>query len=97
MIPHRDTLLVTGSDDTEGLGAVTELAEPALQEPRNVTGQAFVFENGDWKAFVPGPGHPYRERFRLMARISAAQNYDQQKHLLDKKYDAVAPTSSSRA
>jgi hypothetical protein len=88
MLPSRDILLVTGSDDADGLAAMAAIAEPALREPRTVSGTAFVFEKGAWSAFVPPIGHPQRDRFRLMAHMSLAQDYEQQKHWLDRKHQA---------
>jgi hypothetical protein len=38
IVPHRDVLLVTGSEDEAGLGRLLDLAEPALQETRAVSG-----------------------------------------------------------
>ncbi len=87
MIPMRDILLVTGADDVEGLGTVADIAEPALQQPRTVSGVAYVFVDGTWRRFEPPPGHPQRERFRLMARMTAAEDYEAQKQLLDKTHE----------
>lgn len=51
-IPNRDTLIVTGSADDEGLAAAARLASEALDEPRPMTGRAWVLD-GTWKPFLP--------------------------------------------
>lgn len=51
-IPNRDTLIVTGSTDEAGLTAAARLAGEALDEPRAMTGRAWVLD-GTWKPFLP--------------------------------------------
>jgi len=51
-IPNRDTLIVTGSADDEGLAAAARLVDEALDEPRPMTGRAWVLD-GSWKPFLP--------------------------------------------
>jgi hypothetical protein len=46
LLPHRDHLLVTGSDDEAGLARVAEIAEDLLEETRAETGRAFVWRDG---------------------------------------------------
>lgn len=88
LIPTRDVLLVTGADDVAGLGVVADIAEPALQGTRTISGVAHVFTDGAWRRFEPPVGHPQRERFRCMARMSTAADYEAQKQLLDQKHES---------
>jgi len=45
-VPHRDSLIVTGSEDSEGLLQACALAEPLLKENRRISGQPLVFRGG---------------------------------------------------
>jgi len=51
-IPTRDLLLVTGSEDTEGIERIRDVGEQAMCEtPYNVTPVLFVWENGKFEVF----------------------------------------------
>ncbi len=89
LIPQRDHLYVTGSDDDAGLGRIAAIAEPLLQEPRRVTGHAFVWRDGSWMSFAPEPGHPQHLAFRRLVYITEAQNYNEQKAVLDQQNQAA--------
>ena len=45
LLPHRDHLFVTGSDDERGLGRSADLAAPLLEDHRRVTGRACVLRD----------------------------------------------------
>ena len=51
-VPRRDLLLVTGSEDENGLKTLDKLAELAVSEANHtVTSRLFVRKNGDWLPF----------------------------------------------
>lgn len=51
-VPSRDILLVTGSQDAEGLGTVREIAgEVVVSDPYFLTNQLFVYRDGRFQLF----------------------------------------------
>ncbi len=71
MVPNRNSLIITGADDAEGLLAMARLTEEALKQPRPMTGYAFRLDNG-WVPFLPPAGHPeYISLHRLFVQTLA--------------------------
>jgi hypothetical protein len=87
MVPNRDTLLLTGSEDDEGLAQMATLAEKALENPRPISGAAVRLEGDSWVPFLPDSEHPAHSRFRLLAVRSMAQDYAEQSELLKALHD----------
>jgi hypothetical protein len=87
VVANRDTLLLTGSDDDEGLTRVAALAEEALGQPRAVSGRAVRLDGETWLPFLPGPGHPAHARFRELTVRSLGQDYADQAELLRALYE----------
>lgn len=83
MVPNRDTLLVTGSDDPEGLAIMADLAEKALEEPRPMCAIPLRLEEDEWVTWTPPPGHTLHHKFRLLEVKSLYGEYADQKPLLD--------------
>lgn len=83
MIPNRDTLLVTGSGDEEGLAMMVELAEKALDDPRPLAATPLRLHDGEWVDWMPADGHPLRNRFRELERRYYYLEYADQKETLD--------------
>jgi hypothetical protein len=88
LLPHRDHLFLTGSDDERGLGRIAALAAPLLEDHRRVTGRACVWRDGRWQPFVPPEGHPCRPRFVELRLQTDAGNYDEQKAVLEEQAEA---------
>jgi hypothetical protein len=88
LLPHRDHLFLTGSDDERGLGRIAELAGPLLEDHRRVTGRACVWRGGRWQPFVPPEGHPYHRRFVELRLETDAGNYEEQKAVLEEQAQA---------
>lgn len=82
-VPNRDTLLFAGSDDERGLVKLAELATEAFGHARAISGVAYRLEGDQWRPFLPDPGHPAYEPFRLLAVRSRGGDYSEQKELLD--------------
>lgn len=82
MVPNRNTLIVTGADDPEGLAAMARLTEEALKQPRPMTGYAFRLDNG-WVPFLPPVEHPAFVALHRLAVQTLAGDYEEQKGLLD--------------
>lgn len=83
MVPNRDTLLVTGDDDEEGLAAIVAIAEKTLDQPRPISGFAFRLEGDDWECWLPPPDHAQFTPYHKLYVQSLGQEYAEQKQLLD--------------
>ncbi len=83
MVPNRDSLLIAGSDDVEGLAILADLAEKALEEPRPMSAIPMRLDGDEWVMWMPPPDHPHFEKFRLLEVKSLFSEYSDQKPLLD--------------
>jgi Protein of unknown function (DUF1444) len=87
MVPNRDTLLVTGSDDEEGLRAMLDLAAKALEQPRPMSSIPLRREDDQWVDWLPTPEHPLSAQFRDLASRFFLEEYSDQKQLLDRLHE----------
>jgi uncharacterized protein YtpQ (UPF0354 family) len=83
MVPNRDMLIVTGSDDETGLAHMAVLAEKALDHARPITGLAFLLDNETWLPWLPDADHPLYDQFHLSLLQSFGRDYAAQKDVLD--------------
>lgn len=86
-IPDRDTLLVTGLDDHEGLQAMSELALEFLKGERYVTAVPFVLRGREWQALTLPQDHPCHEAVRRMHLASHVRACAGQKEILDRVHE----------
>ena len=63
MVPHRDVLVVTGSEDVDGLAKMAELAEAATSDTRFMTAIPVRLQWDEWVPFRLTKGHPLHSRF----------------------------------
>jgi hypothetical protein len=89
MVPNRNTLIVTGSEDADGLQGMIVLAKEALQKPRTISGLAFRLEGDAWVPWLPGTSHPSYAELRLLQIQAYGQDYSEQKDLLDKLHQTT--------
>jgi hypothetical protein len=82
MVPNRDTLLLTGSEDEAGLGIMAAAAEAATQQPRPIHTMPIRLEFGSWTPFLPPKELPAYLRFKQMMINSQGQDYEEQRALL---------------
>ncbi|HSP78916.1 MAG TPA: hypothetical protein VLQ93_10320, partial [Myxococcaceae bacterium] len=82
LLPHRDHLLLTGSEDAEGLAQLADRCEELASGPRYMGFFPVVLEDGTWRPFRPVEGHPASERYRWLALQERARLYRLQKELL---------------
>jgi uncharacterized protein YtpQ (UPF0354 family) len=82
MVPHRELLLITGSEDVEGLGIMASLAEKGFDHPRYLTCTALCLDGDDWVTWMPPKDHPHFAKFRLLEVKSLHGTYERQKELL---------------
>lgn len=84
MVPNRDTLIITGSDDDEGLGILASLAEEAFKKPRPMTAMLFRLDGDEWTPWLPSRCSSAFKALHLMRAQSLGQEYTDQKELLEK-------------
>ncbi len=84
MIPNRDTLIVTGADDEEGIRMMIALAKDALQKPRPMSGLALRLDGDEWVSWMPPTSHPSYDELHGLQIRAHGQHYHEQKQLLDK-------------
>lgn len=84
MIPARDTLLITGSDDVDGLKVMLDLARRHLQEdPRPLSGIPLRLVEDDWEDWCPPADHPLRTDCDWLAQEFLGGLYADQRELLN--------------
>jgi hypothetical protein len=83
MVPNRDTLLVTGSEDEAGLAHLAMRTAKALEQGRPISGLAFRLDKGTWLPWLPTTDHPLHDAFRVLQLQSFGRDYAAQKDLLD--------------
>ena len=84
MVPNPETLIVTGSDDLDGLKGMLGLAANGLHEPRPISGIAVRLDGDEWVSWLPEPSHPLYNDFRGLQLQSIGRDYAGQKEMLDK-------------
>jgi hypothetical protein len=87
MVPHRDLLIVTGSEDPRGLKAMAELTQKAASEARFMTAIPVRLQWTEWVPFELPAGHPHLETFALLRAQSILRDYDEQSELLERLYE----------
>lgn len=87
VVPNRDTLVITGSEDETGLRMVADFVEEAMQLPRPMSAIPMILEQGEWRSWMVAPDHPQYSRFRLLELKSRGAEYAEQKELLEALYE----------
>ena len=82
MVPNRDSLLITGADDPQGLGILCKLARESFQQPRPISTIALRLEGDDWQPWLPEPDSPLYGVFRELRLRTLAAEYADQAELL---------------
>lgn len=83
MVPNRDTLLLTGSEDSEGILRMSALAELAFDHPRPILGIPLLLDGDRWVPYLPAENHPAYLRLKRMFVQSIGQGYAEQTELLN--------------
>lgn len=84
MVPNRDTLLITGSDDTDGLRMMAHMAEEAYKRPRRQGLGLLRLVDGEWETWFPPEDSPVHQQFLKLELMSRADEYSDQQEILDK-------------
>jgi hypothetical protein len=87
MVPHRDILIVTGSEDVKGLEVMADLTERALSQPRFMTAVPARLRWDEWVPFRLTADHALHDRFELLRTRTILRDYDEQKSLLDRLHE----------
>lgn len=83
MVPNRDTLLVAGQDDPEGLMLLATLAEEAYQKPRPISGVMVTLVDDEWQSWLPETSSAAYNRLHELRLRSIGGEYTDQKDLLE--------------
>ena len=85
MVPHRNTLIVTGSEDVEGLERMASVVEGMIGIPRFLSGIAVILEGEEWHPFDLEES-PLARRIQALRHLTLAKDYARQRHLLTGLY-----------
>lgn len=88
MVPNRDTLLIAGQDDEEGLQLLATLADEAYQKPRPISGTMLTLIDDEWQSWLPEPTSPAYNRLHELHLRSIGGEYTDQKELLEQIHTA---------
>src|SRR4029079_1237660 len=83
MVPNRDTLVITGSDDSAGLQIMAKIAEDSFQKPRPISTVALKLAGDEWESWLPDAHSPAHAKFRELRLRTIGMEYNDQKELLD--------------
>ncbi|RKH29121.1 hypothetical protein [Corallococcus sicarius] len=86
-VPNRDSLLITGAEDAEGLLEVAEATMAGLKAPRPVDGRALRLTADGWRPFLPEPGSPSRSLLENLAFASRVRGYQEQTERLRRQHE----------
>jgi hypothetical protein len=87
-LPHRDHLLVAGSEDPAALAAAAARVEALLDGPRSLSGRAWRLGKAGLEPFEPAGDAPHALALQRLRRTSALRDANEQKDALDAKHQA---------
>ncbi|QEH37348.1 hypothetical protein OJF2_59380 [Aquisphaera giovannonii] len=88
MIPNRDTLLLTGSDDQDGQMIMAATAAEALRRPRPLHAMPLRLRYGTWTPYLPPEDFASHQPIRQMLIGIMSRDYGDQKELLQAVHQA---------
>ena len=88
MVPNRDTLVVTGSDDEHGLALLSKIAADSHEKPRPISTVALRLEGDEWQPWLPPRSSPSFAKFHELRLRTIGAEYNDQKELLDELHSA---------
>jgi hypothetical protein len=77
VLPHEDLLIVTGSENDDGLERMASLVEERLAGPRFLSGIPLILGNG-WSPFELPRSHPLFRRYQAHWHLTLATDYSRQ-------------------
>jgi hypothetical protein len=87
LVPSRNQLFVTGSENPLGLDTLIKLADTARELPHFLSSGLFVWRDGRWNTFAPESGTGRAAKQRLIALRDLGSDYREQKAQLDQLHD----------
>jgi hypothetical protein len=87
MVPNRDTLVLTGSEDQAGLEVMCKVAEESFQKPRPISTIALRLVGDEWESWLPDPATAVHTKFRELRLRTVGMEYNDQKELLDQIHE----------
>jgi hypothetical protein len=87
MVPNRDSLFVTGSDDPVGWQVMATLAEKSREQPRPMVPIPVRWDGDSWVDWLPEHGRPESTALHNLARHYFLETYADQKQLLDRIHE----------
>lgn len=75
-VPHRNLLILTGSQDVAGLQAAMELTEESLDQPSQISARPLVRLDGQWSDFEVDGDHPAAPGLERLLKADLALAYD---------------------
>jgi hypothetical protein len=88
MVPNRDTLVITGCEDTTGLEIMGKIAEDSFQKPRPISTVALKLNGDEWESWLPEAESPAHAKFHELRLRTIGMEYNDQKELLDQIHAA---------
>ena len=86
LVSDRDTLLVTGTNDGQGLAMMIDTARQRASVPYRHVPHLFRLCAGEWAPWLPASSHPQYEPAKHLVAGYNASVYEQQQNLLQAKY-----------
>ena len=83
MVPNRDTLIVTGSEDEEGLAIMSKIAKDSFGKPRPISTVPLRLEGEEWVPWLPPVDSPHFADYHELKLRTIGAEYNDQKELLD--------------
>jgi hypothetical protein len=83
LVPHRNVLIVTGDEDRSGLQMLAQLATTAFSEPQPISVTPLVRDGDAWTELRLADSHPAAAAFAHAQLQMRAQEYQEQKELLE--------------
>lgn len=83
MVPNRDKVLITGSNDDTGLQMMVELAAKWATEAYPLSGSPLILQDGEWVDWMPPMDSPGYRQFRELATRFLGTLYADQKRALE--------------
>ena len=87
MVPNRDTLVITGSEDSAGLEVMCKLAEESFEKPRPISTIALRLEGDSWESWLPPRDSTAYAKFHELRLRTIGMEYNDQKELLDQIHE----------
>lgn len=87
MIPSRNMLIVTGSEDQAGQEEMLRLATAELEEPFALSGIALRLDGDDWTPWLPDAAQSVYQQFLRLQIPTIGKGYNTQKELLDRLHE----------